>query len=614
MRWTDNDHGSERPGDNSKISDTFSRRDALRLAAASGVAGTGLFTGFGDMGQTATAAASSDDYESTEGETEPQYDRLPSEEIYVETEYENADGETETPTIYGEVIRPDVPDSKEVPVILTYSAYNYIGDDGSSIADDDLASYYVPRGYARAVFDVVGTRNSGGCFDNGGIRERKTGAQVVDALGQKDWCNGKVGMIGISWEGTTPIAAAIEDPEHLETIVPQAALSRWYNYFYDGGIRYFLDGSNYFSLFQIFGPALYDTALGMPPANNVDDPNRFADAMEDRYRPCDTVQRQWESYQPDPVYNDYWLRRDYERKAENVSASVFMEVGWRDGNVIPWNTTRFFQALPDDHPKKMAAGMWGHGSSQFEDATDVRHAWFDYWLYDIETGVMDLPRVDSEVNTGRRTQHEDWPPRETTEIDATLSRNLEPSAAPPRNELALQESDPVYVESDPPLTEEEMFTGPNRGNHLHFESAPLEEPIRISGRPLLDVYAVSINDSTHYTPVLYDKNPDGNIEIITRGFSNARNRNGLDRSEPVPVNEPYRVPIEMWDTDWVLQNGHQLGVVVASSNAEWAVSDHGEPNQNRILLSEESGDQGTVLRVPISEGHRGPNTLSGPDT
>jgi X-Pro dipeptidyl-peptidase len=581
---------------------SVSRRRALQVATAGGLLGGGLFGPSAVPGAVGRAAA--DDHETTAGETEPAYDRLPPEEVYVETEYESADGATETPAIYGEVIRPDVPAGRDVPVILTYSPYNYIGDDGGSIADDRVADYYVPRGYARAVFDVVGTRNSGGCFDNGGVRERKTAAQVVEALGAMEWSNGKVGMVGISWNGTTPLAAALEDPDHLATIVPQAGLSRWYNYFYDGGIRYFLDGSNYFSLFQVAGPAAYDTGLAMPPPNNVDDPDRWAAAMEDRYRPCDTVKRQHESYQPNPVYNDYWRRRDYERRADEVTASVFLEVGWRDGNVVPWNSTRFFQALPDDHPKKLSAGMWGHGSSEFADADDVRHAWFDYWLYDIDTGVMDLPRVDSGLNTGRRTQQSDWPPRTTARHRLGLVRSR-PAAAGALDALALAEpGEPVYVESDPPLTEPEMFAGENRGNHLTFRSAPLDRDVRISGRPRLDVHARSATDSTHYTPVMYDRGPDGAVDIITRGFLNARNRNGLDCSEPVPTDEPYHVPVDLWDVDWVVQSGHRLGVVVASENAEWAVNDHGNPNRNRILLSDDPCEPSSRLVVPVSEGGR----------
>ena len=65
----------------------------------------------------------------------------------------------------------------------------------------------------------------------------------------------------------------------------------------------------------------------------------------------------------------------------------------------------------------------------------------------------------------------------------------------------------------------------------------------------------------------------------------------------------------MRDSDWVLEAGHRLGIVAASSNAEWAISGHGEPNRNCILPDEESGDSGTTLRLPVSEGCRGLRTL-----
>ena len=56
----------------------------------------------------------------------------------------------------------------------------------------------------------------------------------------------------------------------------------------------------------------------------------------------------------------------------------------------------------------------------------------------------------------------------------------------------------------------------------------------------------------------------------------------------------------------MLEVGHRPGVVVASSNAECAISGHGEPNRNCILPDEESGESGTMLRLPVSEGCRGP--------
>ena len=58
----------------------------------------------------------------------------------------------------------------------------------------------------------------------------------------------------------------------------------------------------------------------------------------------------------------------------------------------------------------------------------------------------------------------------------------------------------------------------------------------------------------------------------------------------------------------MLEADPRPGVVVASSNAEWAISDHGEPNRNHVLPDEDPGESGTVLRLPASDGRRGPRT------
>src|SRR5436309_12657281 len=88
--------------------------------------------------------------------------------------------------IWVEVVRPS--DAKDVPVILTYSPYNSLGEvPGQSVADDPLAQTFVPKGYARAVADVLGTRNSTGCWDYGGPKEQQSGVDLVNALARQPW-------------------------------------------------------------------------------------------------------------------------------------------------------------------------------------------------------------------------------------------------------------------------------------------------------------------------------------------------------------------------------------------------------------------------------------------
>src|SRR5690349_773831 len=82
------------------------------------------------------------------------------------------------PTVDGKEVSVEVtrPAQGRVPVILTYSPYNDLSGNGAS---DDR---WVPLGYARAIGDVLGTRNSSGCWDYGGPKEQQSGVDLVNFL------------------------------------------------------------------------------------------------------------------------------------------------------------------------------------------------------------------------------------------------------------------------------------------------------------------------------------------------------------------------------------------------------------------------------------------------
>src|SRR4051794_28728222 len=127
----------------------------------------------------------------------------PSPPIYTQSVTEELRIPTEYGSIYGWVKRPVVPAGVKVPVILTYSPYAVEEAPLPGTELSDVGDYFVPRGYARAWFHLVGTGRSGGCTDYGGLRERRTGYEVVEKLGTMPWSNGRVGMIGVSYDGTT---------------------------------------------------------------------------------------------------------------------------------------------------------------------------------------------------------------------------------------------------------------------------------------------------------------------------------------------------------------------------------------------------------------------------
>ena len=558
------------------------------------------------LAASAPGAAAEEGIKTTKGVTEADYPEQMFTEYEVPVEVAGEDivmrGYVTRPdeTVYDDLYSQGHPQSKAgrgVPTILVLSPYNSLNDPIDGVnppPPGSVEEYFTQRGYAYAQFDVVGTRESGGCYDYGGIRERKTAVGVINFLGEQGWSNGNVGMIGGSYDGTTQIAAAIEQPEALKAIIPQVAIDRWYDYAYGGGMRYFLNSEN--PTDEGFDtPFAFDFGFALIPPTS-DDATRNATVMTERIEPCDRLTHTERGYEPDPVYDEFWQQRDYRRSASKVKAAVFLEGGWLDHNVKHWDTTRFYEALPDDHPKKMAIGQWNHSASEFEEAQDLRHAFFDRWLLRIDTGIMDLPAVDTQTNTGTRYQHADWPPPGTKNIRVPFSLKAT------TRDLGLQDGDEASYVGDQTMTEEMALEGQCNGRCLVFATEPLAETIRVSGAPLVHLAATSDKPSTHYTPVLFEQTPAGDRTIITRGFLNAFNRNGLDTSEPLEPGKRYEAPVDVWDTDYEIAAGNRLGVAVLSSNTVWALPDddtvaQGGPATNTLTLGGAS-----YLRLPLSRG------------
>ena len=137
------------------------------------------------------------------------------------------------------------------PVILEASPYHgTIADrDGTRIlpgpknADGEpigLTGYFAPRGYAVVMMDLRGTGRSQGCLDHLGDKDARDLEQVVEWAASQDWSNGRVGMTGHSYVGSTPSVAAAQNPTGLKTIVPSAGLASMYHHQFQAGVPYML--------------------------------------------------------------------------------------------------------------------------------------------------------------------------------------------------------------------------------------------------------------------------------------------------------------------------------------------------------------------------------------
>ena len=437
---------------------------------------------------------------------------------------------------------------EHVPVILTLTPYHdlYKGlGDGAS-----LDGYrFTADGYIFAVADVRGTYESGGCWDYGGLHERQDGYDLVEWLGTQPFSNGKVAMIGASYDGTTANAAAVEQPPHLATIVPISSISRWYGYAYSQGARRTYSGESADIDPPGDTPTDFMFAYGfLPPP----EPGSLGAAAQiaQRWTPCDRAEQTQHGYATQPEYDDFWRERDYLQYADRVTIPVLVTHGLQDYNVNTWEGTQWFDALPGE--KALIIGQWGHAIPTWENWDDFLDRWFARWLKGEANGVENEPAVVVESTDGEFRFRERW--------TGTGTRTV-----------ALGEGEASFFD-DGALTESEMLQDACGSRCLRLK-LPSLAGVHVMGRPKLHLRFTSDQPSTHFVAVLLDASGD----VISRGFMNARYRNGLEHGEDLGPGQPTEATIELIDKEHVFsEGGAQL--ILASSSTTWVLSDERRAN------------------------------------
>ena len=365
-------------------------------------------------------------------------------------------------------------------MILTYSPYNVINEPEPS--NDALATRYIPKGYARAVGDVLGTRNSSGCWDYGGPKEQQSGVDLVNFLAKQPWSNGKVAMIGGSYDGTTAnmVAARSSDAPGLAAIVPIAAISRWYGYAYFAGVRY--SGNSQHPADEGFDTPLgFDFGFGRTPPR---DPNSMPDAAVDRTNPCDSVEHTEEGYSTAPDYDDFWLQRDYRKDAGRFTVPALVAHGWQDFNVKQEEGTGLYEAIKGRPAwTSLFLTQGAHGSPGGEAWETLLDAFFDRFLLgrgDVAPAVYSTPR-DS-AGALDLEQLPSWPPPRTGDLELALGRKDGAGT------LGNAAGDPAAYTDNGTTTEEAASGDPaGESSWLAYRSDPLTGDVRLAGAPALDL-------------------------------------------------------------------------------------------------------------------------------
>jgi X-Pro dipeptidyl-peptidase len=366
-----------------------------------------------------------------------------------------------------------------------------------------------------------------------------------------------------------PNAVASTGVRGLETIVPIAAISSWYDYYRANG------------------------GVVAPGGFQGEDTDVLAKAVLTRAHPevCDSVMAGIERDQDRVTgdYSRYWAERDYLRDVDKVRASVFLVHGLHDDNVRTQQAGQWWDALAKRHvPRKIWWHQAGHADPfnvRRAEWLDTLHRWFDFWLYKIDTGIMREPMADVETAPNHWVTSATWPvPASRITLRSTGRRTFVDNPARTAEDLAADATatDPnrlVYL--TPPLTRETR------------QSGPVEVTVRadLTGpSPYLTAMLVDYGPATRYagTRTLAEQDcvgpgVDGDpgcfnrrvyvtaetpYEIVTRGWLDVRNRTSPARTTPIVAGRPYTFRWNLQPGDHVFAAGHRIGLVIISTERD----------------------------------------------
>ena len=357
-------------------------------------------------------------------------DILPMTEHYVDVDLppeEEDAGYPEPAQMHLALWRPDVPEGVKVPVIATIHPYYDFGAPGdksssNTIPDRGVGQWiyeeFIQHGYALAQVSTFGTGKSTHCQDVKGRGEQVGIDAAVRWLGQQEWSNGNVGLMGKSYAGTTNWEAAQFDNPHLKTIVPISGSIGVQQMFYRNG-----SSESRALLYDV----LYEGAT-------VDgDASDMRMCSDDVIGPASPFTTYTAAELGGSQWNDYWDERYHLGDVlANHRGSVYIVWGMQDWNVDPYHFSPTYQLLRDrGMTVRGIFGQWAHnypdqieihsglgsgyGAEAYPNMTRMDWAlelfgWFEYYLKD--NGPEPDSLVQIQTNDGRWHLEETWPPRD----------------------------------------------------------------------------------------------------------------------------------------------------------------------------------------------------------
>ena len=509
------------------------------------------------------------------------------------------------PTKHGEMFVDFVrPKTGKAPVILQVTPYRYVYGDADPTAGRGgfYRTRYQKQGYAIAYADLLGTGLSGGCWDYGGQAEAESGAALVEWLGTRPWSNGRVGMIGTSYDGAIQMEIATLAPKHLAAIVPQEPVSSWYEYNYQSAVTHNStdDTSAAQTGYPVGTPDLFDVVLGTTPNTDPShlSPQSIQSAANDAASGCDVVEHNTRGHYAQPEHGPFWRERDWALRAGNVRAAVLVQHGWRDMNTKPNQFTRYWLNLRRSVDARALVGQWEHADVFSGGKVDIGMSPAEYLdmffathLKGARTGLHKVPRVLSQAQDG------EW--RTTLPMTArqTPYALSHPTAA--MGTLGGKGTgNGTFVNSGGESSKAFKSDPAAQRGFTSYATAPFKKDTRLAGSGSVTLRLTCSMPRGQVAATLLDLGPESaEATVVTLGLLDLRFRDSLETPKDVPVGTPFTATVTLRPQDHVVKAGHRLVLAIAGSDVVWGVPDAVSGQQVAVLPE-------SVLRLPlVAAGH-----------
>lgn len=532
-------------------------------------------------------------------------------------------------------------DSEKLPTHPRFQPSDYIRGTGGHECGEQ--SFFVPRGYVQVIPDARGVGKSEGQFTGDWAKD---GYDLIEWIAAQPWCNGNVGMVGMSAFAIAQYIVAAEQPPHLKAIFPFEGVTDYYRHnFYHGGIL------NYFFRLHIWGlmpvrskpqPVSFKEFTAEELKEKIEQLQRNPDIRCTPFLYLITVSPQMNPAVFDlmmhPYDGPYYQRVSPCGRYRKIKVPSYMGARWNGWVLhLPGDFDAYEKiATPQGNRKMLVVPSDNYGGMDrpFHEIQDVCLRWYDHWLKGLNTGILDEPPILIFVQGINQWRYEkEWPLKATRWTKFYLQEGGKLST-----ELPKAEEKPQVFTSDP-------WANPVEGSRaadvlvradpvpkVVYETDPLPENLEVTG-PLALYWYASIetkgieartwraseteilgplaNDTDWYLKVK-DIDVDGSERCVAEGWLKASHYE-LDRKKSKPY-APYHphtrsLPIEPGEvilyandlrmTSNVFLAGHRIRLEIAGQDQVQALWYH-LPHMAKVKHTIYSGGvRPSYLLLPI---------------